>query len=182
MKYLMKLENFTESKIYIKTFENKEIDHKIKLSKIDFDALTKKYKDHFFLCDKYMREYDWEKKDFSIVLVDKIEPHESTSPLNHLYNPYGDSFTVYKNGEIKNPGGWGMSNTQEEFDNIHFMSAIEFYKEHEKLCEKLFLKIINELKIDKWSPWYLETLKRYSEVLETVPELQYIRDSEKYNL
>ena len=167
---------------YIKTFENREIDHKIKLSKIDFDALTKKYKDHFFLCDYGNREYDWKKEDFYIILVDSIDPHTYTTPLNHLYNPHGDSFTVYKNGEISHAGGWGMSNTQEEFDNIHFMSAIEFYKEHEELCEKLFLKIINDLKIENWVSWYLKTLKRYLEVLETVPELQYIKDSEKYNL
>ena len=114
---------------HLKTYENKkiEIEHAEKLKKIDFDTLSKKYKDHFFLSDVFMKEYNWKKEDFYIVLVNKIEPHNSPYPLNHLYNPRGDSFTVFENGKIKEPGGWGMSETEENFNNIHFILLFNIF-------------------------------------------------------
>ena len=171
---------------YIKKFEKSdlklEIKHKEKLNKIDFKALSEKYKNHFFLSNAYMREYDYQKKDFYIVLVENIQPHNSPYPLDHIYTPYGDSFTIDKKGKISDPAGWVMSTTEKGFNNIHFMSANEFYEEHTELCIKLFEFVIKELNKNNCGEWYRKQLKWFQDVLETIPDLQYIKNSIKYNL
>jgi hypothetical protein len=176
MKYILTYERSSQKELEM------QIEHDKKISKIDFKSLSQKYKNHFFLYDHTMREYSWEEKNFYIVLVKNIEPHNSIYPLNHLYNPKGDNFTVKKNGEICNPGGWGMSETEEGFNNIHFMSALEFYEQHKDLCIKLFEFVINTLNSKQYGEWYGVQLNWFKDVLETIPDLQYIKYSIKYNL
>jgi len=88
-----------------------------------------------------------------------------------------------KNGDIKDPGGWGMSYTKEDFEKISFLTPDELYKSHTKLCEDLYLKVYNELNSNKsWTDWYMKMLKNYVKVLGTIPQLEYVSDTRKYNL
>jgi len=147
------------------------------------------YKGKFFTSPVFIREYDWKKEDFYIVLVNDIDfkwKIDSKPFSETKIWPRADCFTVMKDGEIKDPTGWGHHYTQEEFDNIEFMTPIEFYNKYTKLCEELYLKVIKDFakfdnKVTQYN-WYSKTLNFYKETLETVPELRYIVDAEKYNL
>lgn len=165
-------------KIYESNFSNKD------------EKLTKKYKDKFFIAPVYMREYDWKKEDFYIVLVNSIEIRNNPEPRYdsknqlkpHIYWPRANNFTVMKNGEIKDAGGWGHDYTEEDFNEIEFMTAQEFYNKNPELCEKLYWKVLEVLKTGKCADWYCKMCKDYERVLGEVEELKYIKNSEKYNL
>jgi hypothetical protein len=167
---------------HLKTYEDIYSDENIEL--------TKKYKDKFFITPAYMKEYSLVKKDFYITLVKNIhiknnpEPrYDSKQQLKpHTYYPIADSFTVMKNGEIKNPGGWGMDYTEEEFNEIDFMTAQEFYNKDSNLVEKLYSFVIETLDSGKYVDWYYKMLKEYRRVLETIKDLEHFADAKKYNL
>jgi len=63
-----------------KIFENQNI---------DFEKLTKMYKNAFFIEPYGNSQYSWKDEKEYIVLVDKIEPHIYDSPKNHEYAPKG---------------------------------------------------------------------------------------------
>lgn len=89
-----------------------------------------------------------------------------------------------KNGDIKDPGGWGHYYTEEEFNKIEFMTPIEFYEKYPELCQKLFDKVYNDYNgrnINQYD-WYGKMLIKYKNALETIPQLRYYVDSKKYNL
>ena len=154
---------------------------------------SKDYKDKFFLSPCYMREYDYRDEDFYIVLVKDVDFHWHIDSGNVIW-PKGDSFTVMKNGKIKNPAGWGHnykskgSDTKvgifnlDIFEDIDFMSAEEFYDKNPELCEKLYWFICDELNSNKYGDWYGKMLKNYKRVLETAPQLEHFKNAVKYNL
>ena len=98
------------------------------------------------------------------------------------YGPQGDCFTVKKNGKIKDPAGWGYNYTQKEFDNINFMTPEKLYQSDPIFCKKLYWKVSNTLKSGDCCDWYIKMCRFYKSTLETIPELRYIVDAEKYNL
>jgi len=151
---------------------------------------SKDYKDKFFLSPCYMRECDWKDEDFYIILVKDVDFHWHIDGTGDVIWPKGDSFTVMKNGKIKNPAGWGHnykskdSNAKgiDNFDDIDFMTAEEFYNKNPELCEKLYWFICDELDSKKYGDWYGVMLKNYKRVLETAPELEHFKNALKYNL
>lgn len=167
---------------YIKKYENG-------YSSVD-EELTKKYKDKFFISPVYMRKYDWIKEDFYIVLVKSVEIKNNPQPYKdikgqlkpHTHCTRSDSFTVMKNGKIENPAGWGHDYTKEEFNEIDFMTAQEFYNKDPELVERLYWKVIDVIKSGKCSNWYCEMCENYESVLSKVKQLEYINAAKKYNM
>jgi hypothetical protein len=154
--------------------------------KIFENKKSKDYEDKFFISPCYMREYEWEEKDFYIVLVKDVDFnwHDHTGKVIW---PKGDSFTVMKNGKIKDPAGWGYQyKTIEELDNLGFMTAEEFYDKHTELCEKLYWFILHEYDkvkdYDQQNNLYPKTINFYKRVLETAPQLEHFKNARKYNL
>lgn len=151
---------------------------------------SKDYEDKFFISPVYMREYDHTKEDFYVVLVKKVDFHWHTDTWGNTIWPQGDSFTIMKNGKIKNPGGWGYSYKGkdndtpylDDFDKIDFMTAEEFYNKNPKLCEKLYFFVCDVLISKQYGEWYGVMLKNYKRVLETAPELEHFKNALKYNL
>jgi hypothetical protein len=131
--------------------------------------LSNKLKDKFFFPKFFTSEY--------VVLVEKILIKKSGR-----YWPYGDCFDVTKSGEIKEPSVYGLDYTLEEFEKIKFYTAQEFWNERPKLCEDLYLKVIEELKAKKYGEWYGEMLINYRNILRTIPQLEYVELSDRYNL
>lgn len=160
--------------IKFKIFENKEL---------NFEELTKKYKNHFFIEKTMNSDHDWERKDFYLVLVTEIRKHTAEFPINSVVIPKGECFTVLKNGEFENASTYMYSKSLEEFNKINFLTPQELYELKPDLCIKIYekaLEVINSKK--NWASWYTKQLKMYKELLDTVPDLQHYEDSVKYNL
>ena len=146
-----------------------------------------KYEGKFFIEQCYMNEYEWKKESFYIVLVEEMLYKEYSADRygeKHPIWPSGDSFTVMKNGKIKDPAGWGHSYSKEELDKINFMTPEEFYQQNPDLCEKLYWKIRDDYEKfkDDNSSWYSKTIKLYKKTLETISAFKHFENSEKYNL
>jgi len=143
-----------------------------------FENNKKDYMGKFFLvpCE------DWTGKKLYIVLVKEVDFKWYVDGKGYRIWPMGDNFTVDKNGDIKNPAGWGYHYTQEEFDKIDFLTPEEFWQKEPELCEKLYLKVKNELDEGKCGGWYCEMLNFYKNRLETVKDFEHYIDAKKYNL
>jgi hypothetical protein len=140
------------------------------------------YKDKFFIYIGQFAKYH--PILCYIVLVESIELYKHKYPINQYVKPNGDCFSVMKNGEIKDPAGWGMSLTKKEFEDSDFMTPEEFYQKHQELCGNLAFKVFEEYngRVISQNDWYGKMLKHYKERLETIPDLRFYMDSKKYNL
>ncbi len=140
--------------------------------------LSKEYKDKIFIAPVFMNEYSWKQEDFYITLVKDVVIDNSSNK----YWPISDCFTVMKTGEITSPAGWGLDYTLERLKKIDFMTAQEFYNKYPKLCEKLYLQVVDILEKKQCGDWYCKMLKNYERVLSEVKELEYVNMAKKYNL
>lgn len=160
--------------------KNYKLFNKINENYIKDEYLTNLYKDKFFFPEVYMNKYDWKKELYYIVLIDKI----LLKKYNNRYWTNGDCFTVTKKNKIISPGGYGMDYLINELNNFKFYTADEFYKKDPYICEKLYLKILNDLKDRKINnyDWYGKMLLNYKRVLSNVKELKYIETANNYNI
>lgn len=146
---------------YIKKFENINL---------------RNYDDKFFIKYPFLDVSD---EKFSIILVKHVMADDYNTFKNITIT--GDNFIVYKNSKLKNGNLWIKTLSKSEFDKIIFMTLEEFYKNYTELCTDLYSKIIDDLKYSTKNI-EIETLNRFNSVLENIPELEYIKMSNIYNL
>jgi len=86
------------------------------------------------------------------------------------------------NNNISYPVGDNESLSIEDFNKINFMNATEFYNSYKDICEKLYYKIIEDLKNVELEYWRRMILKNYKKELDKIPEFKFFVDSDKFNI
>ena len=93
-----------------------------------------------------------------------------------------DCFDIDYDNNISLPVGDNNSLSIEDFKKIIFMTPIEFYNSNKDICEKLYYKIIEDLKDAEIKYWHRIILKNYKKELDKIPDFKFFADSDKFNI